>query len=140
MALFTEGIELANVVYGVTNANAITVNTSTPTAIATVSITPQRTSSRILIIATGDGNPNQSAGWHMYQIYRDSTAVGGRYINENAGNASKNCPFSVAHIDHPNTTSAVSYSVRVHKGSGSFTYGEQGNIQGTTILAVEILQ
>ena len=121
------------------NFTATTVATTTPTAIVSTSITPHRTNSRILLIGAGDGNPNQSGGWHYYTFYRGSTQIGGRYINENAGGTSKNCPFALTHIDHPNTTSSTTYTVRVFQGSGSFTFGETGNIQGATIVAVEIL-
>lgn len=125
--------------YAVNTRSAITVATTTQTVIASLSITPHRANSRILVIATGDGNPNQSGGWHRYAIFRNGTRVGGRYINENAGGISKNCPFSVVWIDHPNTTSAVTYDVRAWQGSGSFTFGEDGDIQGTQIVAMEIL-
>jgi hypothetical protein len=120
----------------VSNATAITVNTGTPTAIASCSITT--TGKSVLLVSTGDGNPNQAGGWHYLRLYRDSTDIGKLIINENAGGTSANCPFAVCFIDAP-SAGTYTYSIRAWQGSGSFTYGEGGDVQAPTIWASEIL-
>jgi len=126
----------SNAQYGVSSATAITVNTTTPTTICSTSIT---VSSRpILIIATGDQNPNQNGGFHALRLYRDSTAIGKLIYNENEGFTSKNCPFAISTIDEP-TAGTYTYSLKAYQGSGSMTYGETGDAQAPTIVAVEIL-
>jgi len=122
--------------YSVSSATAVTVNTSTPTAICSTSITV--TDRPILLVATGDANPNQSGGWQYYQIYRDSTAIGKKIINENGGGTSKNCPWALTHIDAP-SAGTYTYTVKAYQGSGSMTYGETGDVQAPTITAVEII-
>lgn len=120
----------------VSSATAITVATSTPTAVCSVSITV-RDNAKVLLTSAGDGNPNQTGGWHYYQFYRNGSAIGKRYINENAGGASKNCPWSITYMDQPGN-GTYTYEVRVWQGSGGFLFGEGGDIQAPTIVAMEI--
>jgi hypothetical protein len=120
----------------VSDATAVTVNTATPTTIASCSITT--TGKAVILVGTGDGNPNQAGGWHYLQLYRDSTAIGKYVINENAGGNSANCPFAVCFIETP-SAGTYTYSIKANQGSGSFTYGEGGNAQAPTIFAVEVI-
>lgn len=117
------------------NAAAITVNTSTPTVIASASITTN--GYPVLLAASGDQNPNQPNGWHYVQFAVDNIAIGKLIINENAGGTSKNCPFALTHIHHP-PAGTYTFQVRAWQGSGSMTYGEAGDGQAPTITAVEL--
>jgi hypothetical protein len=123
--------------YNVSDATAVTVNTATPTTIASCTITT--TGKPVLLVSTGDGNPNQSGGWHYLQIYRGSTAIGKYIIHENAGGSSVNSPFALCFIDSGIGAGTYTYTTKAYQGSGSFTYGETGNGQAPTILAVEII-
>jgi hypothetical protein len=123
--------------YNVSDATAVTVNTATPTTIASCTITT--TGKPVLLVSTGDGNPNQSGGWHYLQIYRGSTAIGKYIISENAGGTSANCPFALCFIDSGIGAGTYTYTTKANQGSGSFTYGETGNGQAPTILAVELI-
>lgn len=120
----------------VSDATAVTVNTGTPTTIASCSITT--TGKAVILVGTGDGNPNQSGGWHYLQFYRDSTAIGKFIISENAGGTSANCPFALCFIETP-SAGTYTYTIKANQGSGSFTYGETGNGQAPTIFAVEVI-
>jgi len=127
-----------NKIQGVQNSLvAVTVNTFTPTTIASVIITPRNASNVILLLATGDGNPNQTGGFHFLRLYRNATALDPYVIIENSGVISINQPFSLSKIDNPNTTSAITYTVKAYQGSGSYTYGEGGNSQATRLIALE---
>ncbi len=120
----------------VSNATAVTINTTTPTTIASCSITT--TGKAVLLVGTGDANPNQAGGWQRVRIYRDETALGKFIINENVGGTSANCPFAVCFIDTPGA-GTYTYSLRAWQGSGSFTYGEENNDQAPTIWAAEVI-
>lgn len=120
---------------GCSNASAITINTSTPTVIASTTITTN--GYPVLLTCSGDQNPNQAGGWHYVQFAVDNIAIGKRIINENAGGASKNCPFALTHIHQP-PAGTYTFQVRAWQGSGSMTYGEEGDVQAPTITAVEI--
>lgn len=120
----------------VSDAVAVTVNTTTPTVIASTTITT--TGKPVLLVATGDGNPNQQFGWHRAQFAIGGTSIGKLIISENAGNISCNNPFAICHIHQP-AAGTHTFQLRVWQGSGSFTFGEEGNSQAPTILAMEIL-
>jgi hypothetical protein len=123
--------------YAVSDASAITVATSSPTAIAAVTLTT--TGGPVLLIATGDANPLQTGGWHWYQFYRDSTAIGKKVLNENAGLNSINGAWANSTIDVP-SAGTYSYQIRAWRGTGDMQYGETGNIQAPTICAVELVK
>ena len=122
--------------YGVSNATAITVNTTTPTTICSVTITTN--GKPVLLVATGDGNPLQAGGWQNLRLYRDGTAIGKLIISENGGGSSANCPFALTHIDNP-SAGTYTFTVKAWQGSGAFQYGETGDVQAPTICAVELL-
>ena len=113
-----------------------TVATTTDTAVASCAITTK--GKAVFIVACGDANPNQAGGWHWYMLYRDNTLISKKYINENSGGTSANCPFAITAIDTP-SAGTYTYSVRVAQGSGSFTYGESGDYQAPTIAIMEVL-
>jgi len=124
-----------SVASNVSAATAVTVSTTTPTIIVSTQLT---TSGRkVLLVATGDGNPNQTGGWHRLQIYRNETAIGKWIINENSGGSSANCPWALTTLDQP-VAGTYTYSVRAWQGAGSFTYGEEGDGQAPSLIAVEI--
>lgn len=133
--VYANVIGFAAIVSNVSNAAVITVNTTTPTSICSISLTTS--GKRVLLIATGDMNPNQASVWHRLQIYRDSNPVGKRIICESINN-SQNNPWALVHIDTPSAGTYV-YSVRAWQGNGSATYGEEGEVQAPTIAAMELL-
>ena len=115
-----------------------TVNTSTPTTVSSVSITPSSTSSKIFVIFSGHGNANQTGGWHKMRIYRDSTGVGNFLTFENMGGSSANIPVVNQVLDTPSTTSSITYTAKAFQGSGSFRYGEGGDNNAVVMTAMEI--
>jgi hypothetical protein len=121
--------------YAVSSATAVTVSSATPTTIASVTITT--TGKPVLLIGTGDCNPNAGGDWNYIGIYRDSTRVGKLIINQTSG-ASYNNPFGITHIDTPGA-GTYTYTLKANQGSGTITYGETGNDQAPTIVAVELI-
>jgi len=116
--------------------SAVTVNTSTPTTIVSRSITI-RSGSKVLITACGDMNPGTAGDWQRYRIYRDTAAVGQRYIGQCA-DSSYNLPFSITTLDAPSASGTYTYSLKAYNGVGSITYGETGSTQTPTIVVQEI--
>lgn len=117
------------------NAVAITVNTSTPTAVCSVTITT--IGKPVLLLVSGDRNPAVDGNWHWGQFYRDSTAIGKQTIGQMSF-ASHNQPFAQCMIDTP-AAGTYSYQFRVWFGQGSITYGETGDAQAPTIIAMELI-
>lgn len=120
--------------YAISNATAVTVNTGTPTTIASCTITTR--GRPVLLAASGDANPATNGAWQILRFYRDSTAIG-KYIIVQCGNASANNPFALVHIDTP-APGTYTYTLKANTGDGQITYGEGGNDQAPTILAVEL--
>jgi hypothetical protein len=115
----------------------ISVSSSTPTVVAQANITIQQ-GSKVFITACGDMNPDVTGNWHYYQIFRDSSAIGQRYIGQTSG-ASYNLPFSISCIETTGlNTGTYTYSLRGWQGSGTITYGETGDTQAPTIILMEI--
>lgn len=126
------GVSMAN---GSSNATAISVNTSTPTTIASVTITTK--GKPVFVLGLGDMNPDVAGNWQYFRIFRDGSAIGKVYIGQTA-NGSYNLPFSVCVIDTPSAGSHT-YDLRAYQGVGVITYGETGNDQAPTIIAIEVM-
>jgi hypothetical protein len=114
----------------VTKTDTFTTTSSSFTDITglSVSITPQSSSSKILIQVhvTGDGRQNQSRA--NFRLMRGSTAI---CIGDTAGSRGRsafaiyrasdsNSPgaASMTHLDSPATTSAVTYKMQIVSGNG----------------------
>jgi hypothetical protein len=120
--------------YQMSNATATTVSSATPTTIASLTIT---TNGRpVFLVATGDANPASAGDWHYIALYRDATRVGKLIINQTSG-ASHNNPWALTHIDIP-SSGTYTYTVKANQGAGTITYGETGNDQAPTLIAIEL--
>ena len=114
----------------------VTVNSSTATTLASVSITT--TGKNVLLTACGESNPGQEGGWFYYRLYRDTTEIGARHKAENAGVSSQNYVFAITDIDDP-AAGTYTYSIKAYQGSGTHVFGEDGNVEGAVITAMEIV-
>ena len=123
---------------------ALTTNSTTMVDLMTLAITPSASSSKILITYNSSMAYQDSGSVAFYNhggIYRDSTALGngndghaGNYLHTftyNDVGLSLNCH----HLDSPNTTSAITYriKVRTNNSSASFVYGLAGKDSLTLI-------
>jgi hypothetical protein len=120
--------------YAISNATSTTVNSATPTIIASLTIT---TNGRpIFLNSTGDMNPTGGSGWNYLQLYRDATAIG-KFIIIEASADTNNQGYALTHIDTP-AAGTYTYTVRANRGSGTTIYGETGNSQAPTLIAIEL--
>jgi hypothetical protein len=130
-------------VQGFTSATLTDVN---PTA----TITPTATSSKVLAIFNGPVMMiNSAASYGEARIYRDSTELKIWYdifaYTESIGGtittATQTCTFN--YLDSPNTTSAVTYKVKIAEHGSSTLYfnnsGGSGGAGMTTMTLMEIL-
>lgn len=114
----------------------VTVNSATATSLASISITT--TGKPVMLTACGESNPGQTGGWFFYRLYRGSTEIGPRHKAENGGTSSQNFVFAITHIDTP-AAGTYTYSIQAYQGSGTHTFGEDGDLEGAVITAHEIL-
>ena len=107
-----------------------------------VSITPSSASSKILVMASFPGEVD-SSNESYYTIFRDSTDIGdagGQGMFRNYGHDSHPNAVGVnlRIVDTPNTTSAITYSMKMKVGNSAATvYFNTGNVS-SNILAMEI--
>ena len=118
------------------------VTTGTPTYVSgmpSVDITPSATSSKILIMYNG-GAHECNGGNGVVSIFRDSTNLGdssnGFFKFQHHANY-REPGSAAAYLDSPNTTSQITYQLRIWNQSGgnSMTFGESCR---TSIICMEI--
>lgn len=120
--------------YQISNSTATTISSATPTTIASITIT---TNGRpIFLNSTGDMNPVGARAWNYLQIYRGSTAIG-KYIIIEGTESTNNQGYALTHIDTP-SSGTYTYTVKAWQGSGTTIYGESGNDQAPTLIAIEL--
>lgn len=119
--------------YATGQGGQLTVSSTTPTTVASCSIT---TNGRpVLIIGTGNMNPIDASVWHRIYLYRDSTPIGNYTVVESRG-ASWNTAFALNHIEAPAAGTYI-YSIRAALGAGQGQYGEEASA-GAQISVVEL--
>jgi hypothetical protein len=121
--------------YGISNAAAITVNSGSAT-IASCSIVS--VGKPILVTLTGDINPVGGASWCYIYIHRNGSPIGKYIIAESPG-ASTNIPFALSTIDVPGAGTHTYTGYVSIGGSNAIQFGETGNGQAPTILAIELI-
>ena len=123
-------------VQGFSDASAVTINSTTATSLAEVTITT--TGKPVMLTACGNSNPGQTGGFFLYRLYRDSTEIGKRHKAENGGTSSQNFVFAISTIDDV-AAGTYTYSIKAYQGSGTHVFGEDGDVEAAVITAHEIL-
>jgi hypothetical protein len=115
-----------------------TINTGTPTNIATVSLTVKG-GRPVLVMASGDANPSTNDNaWNYIRLYRGETGIGNYLIQQTTG-SSNNQAFGIVALDPSPSAGTYTYSLRAWNGDGPLTYGETGTVQAPVIIALELL-
>ena len=137
VSLYGSGNTVIQVVNS-TITSTFSTTSSTPVATGvTATITPQSSTSKILVIANlGGFYINTSSALGEGTIYRGSTNLAGSTnalttIYSNAGNIVSN--GSISYLDSPSTTSATTYSIYLFTSSGTIALG---NTSVPTILTL----
>ena len=108
---------------------------------ATVSITPQSSSNKILVLWTDLGFQQlvSSANLNYYQqLVRDTTALAAKYISAQSGSGGLQMRgmISFAYLDSPNTTSSTTYKIQ-HKVDNASSSSSGGGTD-PHLIAIEI--
>jgi hypothetical protein len=115
-----------------------TVNTTSSTNIATVSLTVKG-GRPVLVMASGDANPSTNDNaWNYIQLFRGETGIG-RYLIQQTSGPSNNQAFGIVALDPSPSAGTYTYSLRAWNGDGPLTYGETGTGQAPVIIALELL-
>jgi hypothetical protein len=102
-------------------------------------ITPSSTSSKILMLFTTDAHNTTGANGCVITVYRGSIATGTNLGDSNWGFGNFDsgviiAPFSIVHLDSPNTTSATTYTPAGKANSGTDLVTSFGSSRGSFIL------
>ena len=113
------GSVIQTVTKEISSQDSVTSSTATDTAL-TLSITPTKSNSKIFALASFNAGGVNSADAVFLSLFRGSTqitAMGGTYSNASGSAAYGSTCLSV--LDAPNTTSAVTYTVKFHGNNGT---------------------
>ena len=146
--------KILQVVEASTTTAATTTSTSYVATGLQVAITPAATSSKILVFATWVTGFIQSDKDCRFQLYRDTTSIGGgnesRYVGVGGGAMNGDTwftygfqQFNIQKLDSPSSTSELTYKVMFNvNGSGATgRFGEQrnGDDSGANVIcAIEV--
>lgn len=135
----------------ITNANAIPVDGTPPlstegTQILTLSITPRSTSSKIVLLSNIPvfQSTASSANAHTVALFRGTTLLSVRGAGSGGYFLSLYNEHTFVVVDSPNSSTAVTYSLRAGPGTSQNSMevnpsGQYGNNWGTYLAAVEVL-
>jgi hypothetical protein len=106
--------------------------------VLTDTITPSSTSSKILIIATGNLNNQGTAEWTYATIARDGTNLGSSFgmtgVYSNGGDNHSAC--TMTYLDSPSSTSSLTYDVRIKVTGSTGKWNEQNGVSSLTLIEI----
>jgi len=143
VSLYGSGQTVIQVVQGTATTNTTTTSGTYVTTGLSASITPQSTTSKILVLASPMVYCNNSNNNILLTIYRGSTNLGtGTYTYpslawSNFNNSSSGLSLDVNYLDSPSTTSSTTYTV-YFLSSGGGTVGINQYSVPSTITLLEI--
>jgi hypothetical protein len=116
------------------NASAVTISGDSYQTIASCSITTN--GKPVLLVMSGDSNPNGGSGWGFSRFFRGETALGKEMLIETTN--STNVAIGNVWIDTP-SAGTYTFSIRWRTVAGSsITFGETGDIQAPNFCAIEL--
>ena len=119
--------------YGTLRFNAFTISSSLTSKRGNITITTH--GRPVFAICTGDLNPGSGTDWCWFRLYRDGVYI--RAIIDQGSANSYNKPFSISYLDDPPAGSHT-YTIEFSQGSGSATFGEDGDIEAPVFTVFEI--
>lgn len=110
--------------YVVGTGVAVTINSTTPTTVASATLTTN--GKPIFIMCSGDLQPvNNLNDWCYIRLFRDSTQIGNLQIDHPNTNPSANEVFAIHAIDVPGA-GTYTYTCKAWQGNGNIQFGEVG--------------
>lgn len=144
VSLYGSGQTVIQVVQGSLNSIFSTASgAASPAATGlSASITPQATTSKILVIVYSGVISSSSATTYGLMLYRGATKIcfGNAYSSADQGaigggndGGYRGWPASIVYLDSPSTTSATTYSVSMGGNAGATVYmNSDGRLAGTS--------
>ena len=134
-----EGGKILQVQNMITQGNMNSTSTSFVTTALTDTITPSATSSKILILASGNINNTNVGAWAYATIFRDGSNIaidndGFNGVYSAGGDI--HVPCNIHYLDSPNSTSSLTYDIRVRCNSGTVRFNHEQNTSSLTLIEI----
>ena len=126
----------------------VSMTTTTPTTTSsmswsatalTLSITPQSTTSKILILVN-TGFQSAISGQPQITVFRGATNLGGGsqscFVSSYNGGGGDWRPASIVYLDSPSTTASTTYTVNLNSQVGSVTMAPANLLSTLTLLEI----
>jgi len=123
----------------ITQTNMSSTSSSYVLTALTDTITPSATSSKILVLASGNLNNTNSGSWAYATIFRDGSNIS---IDNDGFNGAYSAggdihvPFNVHYLDSPNSTSSLTYDIRVRCNAGTVRFNHEQNTSSLTLIEI----
>ena len=125
------------VVQGFYNSSVSTNSTSYVTTNLTASITPKFSTSKILVLVSGQIYSSGAATGVPVAIYRGGSNLFEQSFGYNSAGTSS-CSCNINYLDSPATTSSTTYTAYFKTGSGAVTAYFNSGTYNTSIQLLEI--
>ena len=118
-------------------AKTTTTSTSFVATALTDTITPSSTSSKILIIATGNLNNTSANQWNYATIAKGGTNLGNSVgmVGVYAG-GDNHSAATITYLDSPSSTSELTYDVRIRCSGGTSNWNQQEAKISLTLMEI----
>jgi hypothetical protein len=128
------------VVNGTLAGNVTTTSTSFVTTGLSATITPTKSTSKILAFVSGSGYVTVSNAQNTLTLYRNATNLNinmVQYIYSSAGGSQVQSPVNFNYLDSPASTSSITYTVYFRNtGSGQIEFNSAPNNAGIATLTL----
>jgi len=132
------GGKILQVVNMTSTTDTSTTSTSFVVTALTDTITPSATSSKILIIATGNVNNTTQYQWTYVTITKGGTNLGATAgmtgVYSDGGDI--HAPCTTTYLDAPNSTSELTYDVRIKVTGGTGKWNQHGAKISLTLMEI----
>jgi hypothetical protein len=136
VSLYGSGQTVLQVVSVVNPSTFSTSSSSYVTTGTTASITPQSTTSKILVIYGGEWNIGASSVACTLQVYRNGSSVSGVIAGQySSAGGSLTATMPIVYLDSPSTTSSTTYTIYAASTGAAGTITLSAN---STITLLEI--
>jgi len=104
----------------------------------TDTITPSATSSKILILATGNINNTSVNNWTYATLRRGGTNLGNSpgMVGVYFAGGDSHAPSTMNYLDSPNSTSELTYDVAIRVSGGTGKWNQQSAIINLTLIEI----
>jgi hypothetical protein len=134
-----EGGKILQVQNMITQSSSASTSSSYVVTALTDTITPSATSSKILVLASGNLNNTGSGYWSYATIFRDGSNIaidndGFNGIYSAGGDT--HTPFNLHYLDSPNSTSSLTYDIRIRCSGNTVRFNHEQNTSSLTLIEI----